>query len=114
MNKAAAKKLVWKSVKLRPVAIELSPAGNAHPVRDDKWLVVLVDDKAGIRLHNQRTHHGEIFPWDHFLEYRTDASGETAGILILKSQVFLQGNDLRLEPLSWHAVQALTGPPQII
>lgn len=100
MNKAQMKKLEWQQILIRPIArrVDHMTGQELAPI-DDRWLVSDVDPKLGVFINNTRTDHGMRIGFDHLREFMTDPNGRTAGIVLFKSQTFLSGNNMWLDPI---------------
>jgi len=80
MNKKALKKLLYRHVRVRPIARRVDNDGSELPVRDDEWFIERVDADAA-DLSNSRTRHHLRLSFDGVLEFREPQ------FLILKTQV---------------------------
>jgi hypothetical protein len=104
MNKAMLGKLLWQQCVLRPAVQSIFPLdtwGRRRVVtRDWPWLVT-ARSKNALSLQNTTTGHSLELTNDHIHEYLENLPGRP-GFLILKSQVQITRNDVRIEPiLDW-------------
>lgn len=90
--------MTGKKIKLRPQARRFSELGAELDQLDDMWLVATAST-AMLTLQNTRTNHIVPLGTDHVKEYLSDASKASDGTLALKSQVFLQGKNVSVEPI---------------
>lgn len=97
MNKGMLPKLKNQHLRIRPIARRLNELGQELEAADDTWFVEEAA-QAGVGLRNERTLHKLSLNSDNILEYQTDPGGEGRGFLLLKTEVFLQGNRLWVEP----------------
>jgi hypothetical protein len=61
--------------------------------------MIMEASKASITLHNIRTEHRVPLGTDHVREYLSDASKLSDGILVLKSEILLEGKSVSVEPI---------------
>ena len=92
MNKKQAMKWIGKELRIRPIAIQLTEAGERLEQDDDKWLISDVSD-AIVRMSNVRTGHVWELGLDNVREYRTP------DFLLLQCQVILKGQFVKSESI---------------
>ena len=97
MNKSQALGWIGKEFRIRPIAIQLTNAGEELPQVDAKWLVRDVSNTAATILKV-----GTDYPWqlglDNVREYRTP------DFLLLRCQLTLRGNEISSEPIIFTSV----------
>lgn len=98
MNKSQAQNLVGRNLRLRPVAIRLTDAGERLPQEDDFWLLERVDDSF-LALKNLRTEHAWKLGVDNVREYRSP------DFLLLRCQLTLKGAAVISEPFTSISVE---------
>ncbi len=96
MNKKMLDKLIGKKVRLRP--IPLKHQGGKWLRCDDLWRVEK-SSIASLELANVASDHSKPIPKDHIREFMTDSQFGSDGILKLKSQIFIDGYAVKLEPI---------------
>ncbi len=95
MNRKALTKLIGKHVQLLPKAKHVT-GGETLDVTSD-WLVDrMADDGIWISLPSG---HGFNLRGDHYHQYSSDVRGDGFGTLVLTSQVFIEGDNIRLVPI---------------
>jgi hypothetical protein len=103
MKKDMLARLVGFHLRLRPVLRRFDMFGELEP-EDDRWIVERAH-QGGLDLLDVRTYHVLTIPPDHIHEFRFDSSpyfpNIPTGFLMLRSQVWLQGQRAGLEPLDW-------------
>jgi hypothetical protein len=97
MNKSMLPKLKGQRVRIRPVARRFNEIGQELEETDDTWFVEEADQR-GVSLRNDRTDHKLSLNPDNIVEYQTDPPEAKRGFLLLKTEVFLQGRRLWVEP----------------
>jgi hypothetical protein len=102
MNWAQFKKNVGIAVQLEPIACRLDKAGREMPEENDDWMVQAISPDGVVSLQNVRSRHIAELGGDHIYDFRSNPArskgGRTHGFLVLKVQVFLQGDRLWLRP----------------
>ena len=99
MNWAQFKKNIGMRVQLEPIACSLDAQGNELPDENDDWIVENISKEGLVSLRNVRTDNVATLGKDHIYDFRSNpARGLTYGFLVLKMQVFLQGNKSWLRP----------------
>lgn len=101
MNKEMLRKSVGHHVLLVPPAYRLDRRGFVlAPVTDDDWWLVESVSDDGVTIKDPRTGHFRLLGFDHIKDYTTDGvkAGAKRGQLLLKVQVTVQGNDVRITP----------------
>jgi hypothetical protein len=94
MNVEQLKKNVGSSVKIRPVAIRRdATTGEILPQIDDDWIITRIEG-GKVTLQNTRTDHVKDLGNDSVKEYRS------TGHLLLRVQLTLSGQHVRLEPIT--------------
>lgn len=103
MNKEMMKKSLHTHVQLRPTVCRLDENGfELRPVtyvgENDTWIIEDVSD-AGVRI-SHASGHVKILKYDHIYKFTSDESknGQKRGFLTLLVQLFLQGNEICIEP----------------
>ena len=103
MNWNQFQKNIGMRVRIEPPACRLSDAGHIAPESHEEWLI---EEMAAdtIKLRNLTSDHVAVLGKDHVYDYRSDPSRTSAdvryGFLILKVQVFVQGQEVWLRPNS--------------
>lgn len=86
-------------VQLEPPACRLDEHGTELPEMNDDWIIQSISTDA-VSLQNVRTQHIAELGKDHIYDFRSNPSRSKSdikhGFLVLKMQVFLQGNQLWL------------------
>ena len=97
MNKEMIQRLKYKKVRIRPVPLKRKRSGEVQE-EDSVWFV---DDAAKefLDISNSTIGYSKRIGTDHIVEYRTDSKFGSDGILILKSQISIEGNEVKVEPL---------------
>lgn len=102
MNWAQFKKNIGKRVQLEPTACRWDAQGNELPEENDDWIVQSVSDTDSVTLRNVRTDHVAELGKGHIYDFRSNPArskgGVTYGFLVLKMQVFIQGDKLWFRP----------------
>ena len=102
MNWAQFKKGIGMRFQLEPVACRLDQHGHELPDENDDWLLQGVSPSDVASFRNLRTDHIAELGKDHIYDFRSNPSRSTGeikyGFLILKMQIFLQGNRLWYRP----------------
>lgn len=102
MNWAQFKKNIGMRVQLEPTACHLDAQGNELLDENGDWIVQSVSETNSVTLRNVRTDHVAELGKDHIYDFRFNPAqskgGITYGFLVLKMQIFVQGNRLRLRP----------------
>ena len=98
MNKQKLSEMMYKRVKVRPMARRIDPNGMELPPIDDVWSITQTS-RDELNLQNNRTRHNVQLGTDHVREYMTD-KGRSDGFLMLKSQIFLFARGVAVEPLA--------------
>lgn len=101
MQKSQLAKNLGYHVRLRPIACRLDPLGLELPFVDDHWVIrSALDD--GIKISNIRTQHFFKLGYDHVHHFTSDttqaSTGTKYGFLTLLVQIYLQGENLTIEP----------------
>src|SRR5574341_1474183 len=92
MNKKQAMNWKGKELRIRPIAIQMTDAGERLAQEDDKWLVSDVSDTFA-RMSNVRTGHVWDLGLDNVREFRTP------DFLLLQCQLTLKGQSVLSEPI---------------
>jgi hypothetical protein len=98
MNRNKLAQMQYKKVRVRPVSKRFDERGRELEQLDDLWMIMEAS-KAVITLHNIRTEHRVPIGTDHVREYLSDASKLSDGILVLKSEILLEGKSVSVEPI---------------
>ena len=96
MRRKALPKLVGKYVQLFPQPKRID-SGTVSVVKSDWFVERLADDGVWLSLSSG---HGFNLKGDHLHDYRSDPRGEAFGILVLTSQVLIDGVHIRLTPIA--------------
>src|SRR6266853_6192122 len=103
MNKEMMKKNLHVHVQLRPPVCRLDQNGfEVKPVtyvgENDSWFIEDVSD-AGVRISHP-SGYVKTLNYDHIYKFTSDESksGRRRGFLTLLVQLFIQGNEIRIEP----------------
>jgi len=96
MKKGKLAEMLYKRVRIRPMARHTDPVGR-HSVVDDDWIVIEASREV-LAIENERTQHIARIGTDHVLEFRT-GDGRIHGFLILKSLIYLSPRGVRFEPV---------------
>ncbi|WP_156954348.1 hypothetical protein [Paraburkholderia acidipaludis] len=103
MNWNQFQKNIGMRVRIEPPACRLNDAGHILPESHEEWLIESISADT-INLRNLTSNHVAELGKDHVYDYRSDPSrtkGDVKyGFLILKVQVFMQGDDIWLRPNS--------------
>ncbi|MGH9255398.1 MAG: hypothetical protein ACRD3C_12615 [Vicinamibacterales bacterium] len=87
---------------LEPVACRLDEHGRELPDENDDWLLQHVSSSDVVSLRNLRTDHVAELGKDHIYDFRSNPSRSAEeikyGFLVLKMQIFVQGNRLWYRP----------------
>jgi hypothetical protein len=97
MNLEQLQKQSNQMVKLRPSAQYVRSPSDSFPV-DWNWRIAMVDKKQG-RVQLEGNHYVLTLMSDHIKEFMHSSDREFVGFLILKVDIFIQGNNITLEPL---------------
>jgi len=95
MNKEQLRKLEGGNVTLLPSPKHLDHPSSAKPF--DLWWVEQYT-RGGLEIRFA-TGHGVRLPFDHIREWMEDGSGKTKGTLLLKAQLYLEGDRAWFRPL---------------
>ncbi len=98
MNKQKLSEMLYKRVRVYPIARRIDPRGIELLQIDDVWLITQAS-REELELRNTRTDHIVQLGTDHVREYMTD-TGRADGIFRLRSQIFLFARGLAVEPLA--------------
>jgi hypothetical protein len=98
MNRRMLSAMRYKKVRMRPLARRVDEDGTELAQIDDLW-VIQAASQNHLTLFNPRTHHSFAIGTDHVREFLTDYTGNTDGILKLKSQVVMRWKRVSIEPL---------------
>src|SRR5262245_23970581 len=95
MNRKGLERLIGKHVQLLPKAKHIQ-SGAISDVKSDWFVDRIADDGVWISLSSG---HGFNLKGDHLHQYNSDVRGDRFGTLVLTSQVYIEGNKIRLEPI---------------
>ena len=103
MNKDQMKKNLHAHAQLRPPACRLDQNGaelapGVYVGENDTWFIQDVSD-AGVQI-SHASGHVRLLGYDHIYKFTSDEprQGTKRGFLTLHVQLFIQGNNIRLEP----------------
>lgn len=103
MNWNQFQKNIGMRMLIEPPPCQLSDAGHVLPESHDEWLIESVSADT-VKLRNLASNHAAELGKDHIYDYRSDPSrtkGDIrAGFLVLKVQIFLQGQNVWVRPNS--------------
>jgi len=99
MNVEQLQKQLNQMVKLRPSAQYVRSSGDSFPV-DWLWRVATVDKKQG-RVELEGNHYVLVLKSDHITEFMHSTDREFVGFLMLKVEVFIQGDKITIEPVMY-------------
>ena|SRR5688572_26500663 len=103
MKKNILSQLDGFHLRVRPIARRFDVHAEL-PQIDDRWRAHF-SNQQGLQILDLRTEHILTVPPDHIHEFREDSSpyfpGIKTGFLMLRSQIWLQGQNAGLEPLDW-------------
>jgi len=102
MNKVELAKMEGRIVRLRPEPREVDGSGKDLGPYDYSYKIEKASPEGlGLVEPSDADARPKRFrlPSDSILEYRTDAERDGRGLLLLKSQVFLQGDQVFVEPV---------------
>lgn len=97
MNKKMLQKTKFKRVRIQPYPYKRTLSGNK--IVKEPWFVEDVTDNF-IEISLQSTGHRKEIGLDHVKEFMTDSQYGSEGILILKSQLIINGNTVYIEPIN--------------
>lgn len=97
MNKKMLQKIIGKKVRIRPTPYELTMSGLK--IINEPWFVEKGTTEDSIEISNSVTGHSKQMGFDHVKEFMTDPQFGSYGILILKSQIIIDGNTVLIEPI---------------
>ena len=102
MNWAQFKTSVGMRFQVEPMACRLDAQGHELPEENDDWLFQGISSSEVVSIRNLRTDHIAELGKDHIYDFRSNPNLSTGdikhGFLVLKMQIFMQGNKLWLRP----------------
>jgi hypothetical protein len=96
MNKNMLKKMTGIKIRIYPVPLEKT--GNGRKQRDDLWSVANASNDL-IELSNLSTGHSKQIGMDQVKEYRAVPLSGSKGLLLLRSQLTIDGKKVLVEPI---------------